>query len=642
MNSISFTEYIKQNYDNDIYNKVSSFVVTHKNSIDWQSSKVEDPSCVEVQDVAIKHVYPVDQPGMFIQFHVHVQANVTLQQNSYRYDSEYETVNPWFTVLCTATIGEKSLEDFRIVRVEPFSNLSKLKGHLSDNLVPILYKEQYDKEAQEFLNACGMLDKFRNPSWIDPAEVARKLGLKYRELALTGDRSVLGRIYMYGSDVKLYNWDKGDYDNEPTHIEAGTLVIDPYADEEMPEGARNNTIIHECYHWLRHRKAFALFRICNPDISSIEYMREFHAVDESDAVIWMERQARAMAPRILMPSVAFKVKTEELIKVIKDLEPNATYVEWLQFVVTELSKFFHTSTISVQIRLIEMGYTQAIGINNWVDGHWVPAHSVYRAESIEPTQTFTISDGDALYQSVVDPELRKLLETGQYVYVENHFVRNSDAYITWSETGRMMLTPYARSHMEECAIIFNREVLSGKHYDNDAILFCALNKNSKFGIQMGLKLAAAPDKITPKEMMEYKAYIKEIDEVVAGMTNRFKDRVKAAIKYSELSQESIGINCDLSRQTISEYANKDNPKITEDSLLQLCIGMSSPYQICKALWEKAPCQIVDPQKRMAYESVMVYMTFHTIAEVNRFLKNCGLEPIGEHKFLKDVYRKEIK
>lgn len=379
MKTISFTEYIKQNYENDIYNRVSSFVYSHKNQIDWKSATIDEPGWIDVQDVTIKLVYPVTLPGMQIEFYVHTQANVALQQYSNRHDTSEDFVNPWFTVKCYGIIGDSALEKFRIIEVAEYKSLKGTRGHMTDNLVQYLRKEDYDREAQTFLHECGLENYYRNPTRIDPIRVVNAMGMKYRELPLTDDKSVLGRVYMYDCDAPVYNWESSKYETQ--HIDAGTLVIDPCADAEMPEGARNNTLIHECYHWYAHRKAFALFKMCNPDICNIEYTREFDAVDENDAVNWMERQARAMAPRILLPSVAFKVKVEELIKTAKFLEPDKTYVEWLQFVIDELARFFHVSTISVQIRLIEMGYTQAIGINNWIDGHWVPPHGVFRREA---------------------------------------------------------------------------------------------------------------------------------------------------------------------------------------------------------------------------------------------------------------------
>lgn len=120
MKTISFTEYIKQNYENDIYNRVSSFVYSHKNQIDWKSATIDEPGWIEVQDVTIKLVYPVTLPGMQIEFYVHTQANVALQQYSNRHDTSEDFVNPWFTVKCYGIIGDSALEKFRIIEVAEY------------------------------------------------------------------------------------------------------------------------------------------------------------------------------------------------------------------------------------------------------------------------------------------------------------------------------------------------------------------------------------------------------------------------------------------------------------------------------------------------------------------------------------------
>lgn len=80
-------------------------------------------------------------------------------------------------------------------------------------------------------------------------------------------------------------------------------------------GSINNTIVHECVHWHKHRKAFKLEQLFNADASHISC----EVLGEADSRIfikstqYMERQANQLAPRIQMPKELFTIKAKEYI-----------------------------------------------------------------------------------------------------------------------------------------------------------------------------------------------------------------------------------------------------------------------------------------------------------------------------------------
>ena len=86
MRQISFSDYIKANYGNDIYNRVARFIYANRDKIDWKSRLIDTPGWIELQDIDYKYIYYYDAPGMSVKFDVNVQANVTLEKKSYRYD----------------------------------------------------------------------------------------------------------------------------------------------------------------------------------------------------------------------------------------------------------------------------------------------------------------------------------------------------------------------------------------------------------------------------------------------------------------------------------------------------------------------------------------------------------------------------
>ena len=92
-------------------------------------------------------------------------------------------------------------------------------------------------------------------------------------------------------------------------VKAGTIFVDPKAYFLRNLGAVNNTIIHECVHWDKHRKAFELERLYNESVNKIKCKVVGGIKDgDKDATGWMEWQANALAPRIQMPLSPSKLR----------------------------------------------------------------------------------------------------------------------------------------------------------------------------------------------------------------------------------------------------------------------------------------------------------------------------------------------
>lgn len=137
------------------------------------------------------------------------------------------------------------------------------------------------------------------------------------------------------------------------------------------------------------------------------------------ATDWMERQANALAPKILMPMDMFKRKSIERIKHYQKALNKTEIVDVMEPVITDLSAFYNVSLCAAKIRLVEAGYEEAIGVYTYIDGHYVrPYH--FKKGSITRKQTFTIGVRDVAIQRMVNRDFAILLETGEYIFVENH------------------------------------------------------------------------------------------------------------------------------------------------------------------------------------------------------------------------------
>ena len=311
--------------------------------------------------------------------------------------------------------------------------------------MPYISADQYDIVAEEFLKASGYGSSLTVPTHIEPMKAAEALGLTVKQGRLSEDHSIFGRLYFCDDEVEL--WDETDTPSK-VPVKGGTIYVDPLANFLKNYGKQDNTIIHECFHWYKHRKAYELERLYNEHATSIGCLVVGGVQGSSKkATEWMERQANAITPRIQMPMLGFKkFVSDQMHKYkykykYKYKAQGMDYIDALEPVIREISYFCNVSLTAAKIRLIDAGYHDAAGALNYVDDRYVRAHS-WKKDAIEKNQTFTISEVDAAIQSMT--YLRNEVESEKYEFVESHFVFHSQKYITTDTDGNRILTDYAR------------------------------------------------------------------------------------------------------------------------------------------------------------------------------------------------------
>ena len=173
-------------------------------------------------------------------------------------------------------------------------------------LVPTnVYRDTYDEVAADFLTHYGCAQYLTIPMPVPIFDIARRrVGLTVRtsqQLSENGD--VLGTIAFFDGEVEVY--DTGTKSNIAYAVKRATVLIDCTIDNE---GRANNTMAHECVHWHIHRHYFDLLhkKVDNADIAFRCPARISDGDEATQDEERMEKQARGVAPRILMPKVATK------------------------------------------------------------------------------------------------------------------------------------------------------------------------------------------------------------------------------------------------------------------------------------------------------------------------------------------------
>lgn len=362
----SFQKYVSKHHENDLFDAVASFISDNIDDLELWSNTIDvdnlDEENISFEDMVVKYVY-VNGESMSndIEFDVVVFGDVCFKEVS-RHNDEEGSCTKWFRLNCQATL-DGELKNFTVLEVEPYDKKENhFQRRLSDALVPIISKDDVDFEAEHFLRQY-FPDALMTPQFIDPLCIAERMGLNIVYHEISEDCSIFGQIFFHDTAIN------------GKEIKARTILIDPRITEERGIGGLNNTIIHECLHWHKHRLAFELVRLYHPDLSNITTsVDEFKEIVTSNMTPtdWMELQARVITPKILMPrkmvAQEIEMKQRELsAQGVSDLDATKLKIEYL-------AGYFGVSILSAKIRMVELGYEEAIGAFNYIDGDYVPLH----------------------------------------------------------------------------------------------------------------------------------------------------------------------------------------------------------------------------------------------------------------------------
>ncbi|EYE87384.1 hypothetical protein Q428_13660 [Fervidicella metallireducens AeB] len=479
MNNIaSFKDFIESMFYNQIFKGLSNYVEDNPDKLECSTYHVKSPDEAELYDFRINAVDIIDSPENLIIFDLIVSAELKIAE-TVRRNRRTGEAEQWFIISCEAEL-EDGIKKFNVINISIYdNNRSNIKFRSSENLIPIIKKEQLDYIAEIFLKKYYP-EALEKPMKVLPKVIVERMGLELINLNITKTSTAFGQIVFDDCEIEYFDTEKKVYAKR--FVKKGTIVVDPKNYFMRNLGSVNNTIIHECVHWEYHRKYFDFIKLYN------KYEQHIICnVNESSKPIqaWspyeiMEWQANVLAPRILMPAKQTKEKIEELIEKNKKLLPNGKILDIYESVIYELADFFGVSKLAAKIRMLDLGYYEAEGVYIFIDNHYVTSY-ISEQKALKRKQTYTIGIQDALFLYATDLNFKKTIELGNYIYVDNHFCINDSKYINLDETGVPKLTDYAREHMEECCLIFEFDIKNNDKYGlqnySENLLFRSLISN---------------------------------------------------------------------------------------------------------------------------------------------------------------------
>lgn len=619
-NSRSFKDYIANRFDNELFNSVNSYLIQHRKNLNLNLYNIEYIDYVELQAVEVKQVYVNDLPGSEIEFDILAEADFTLQQNNNRYGEKYEDSTKWFKFSCKGDL-KKNLDDCVVADPEEYMCKTFQPDPMSDSLVPIIYKNELEKRADDFLDIYCKEAKLQ-PMSVDPIGIAKKMGLTVKLVNITEDFSVFGQVYFYDCDTEIYDDKTKKY--VPCHVPAKTVLVDPKAYFLRNLGAVNNTIIHECVHWWLHRKAFELERLYNEDASSIK-CKVVGGVSNNNktSTDWMEWQANKLAPRIQMPLAMFKRAAANFISQYRKESGKFDIINVIEPTIDALASYFSVSRLAAKIRMIDAGYPEAAGAFIFLDGHYVKPYTVENG-ALKDNQTVSISVFDAAVLSTANPDLHEATSRGDYIYVDSHFVLNTDKYIRRDFYGSLELTDYARTHMDECCIIFDISVKSGgeTRYHSE----CFLNRDENSNVVFSIDYTGGYENSTKEKQNKIlNETIKEDMELFQSLPNDYIKSWDIVMKARGLKQAEIADRAGISEKTVERVLKGAG---SLNSVILMCLALHLPYDVSMHLIDKSPFDFsYSNQSHVLYHFAIQHLYPQKVESIKAFLAENGADPL---------------
>lgn len=625
----TFASYLEDVYYNQIFGKIKSYLFNNKGRLDLSTSVVPDPSYVELSDFQIMGISYHESDINRIECKITIRAEVEISGRGRR-DYESDSTECWLSIPFAATL-KNGLKYVNIGHASEYSReLFRAEDALTKYLVPYIYAKDLDKHAEKFLERyCPRA--LKKPMPLPIKEIVEQMGLTVYHAPLPG--GIFGRTYFNDANVEVYG-NKACTEIVEKSISPGTVLVNPDVFFMRNIGSVNNTVIHECVHWDKHYKFFELQKLLNPDIQAIscavveEYKKKPNQLE--DELSWMEWQANALTPKILIPAKTGKAKLSEILNRLRSsFQGHLRNGYIMELAISEFADFFKVSTTAAKIRAVELGFEQAAGVFNFVDGKNYPPFS-FQKGSLKKGQTFIIDRNNIIVESLFNQDLADDFKAGRFIHAGGLFVINDPKYVSIIEDIEPALTEYALEHVDECCLVFDRTTRVSSHYDDSFYRICFLcrDADSKSFVEAKFNPREGKNEDVQKrarEMATIAAEAKRISDILAEVPSSFCGTLDYHIKRRKYTNEKLEERTGISSRMLQDYRNKKDAKPTLQSVLALCIGLNLHPSFSYDLIAKAGYNIMTASEEfLVYRYLIDNHHMENIFMWNEKLRDAGI------------------
>ena len=310
---------------------------------------------------------------------------------------------------------------------------------LSPFLIPYFTSEKMDEESESIWEAY-IPGSLADPELREARALAKAMGLSIKYVPLHEHQGISSVLFLI-DDFVIATENKES--PEEVCIPANTIVINTNA---IKKEYSDFKIYHECVHYYEHYLFFRLQEMHHNDILRMKTEEIEITEDEekvNNPVYWMEKQANRCAYGLMLPATFMREIMAEKCSTLKSYAHEGEKYEQIGLAIADE---LHIPHFRLRARMIQLGHIYAKGALNYVDKTRIQPYS-FDSDSLRQSEhTFNIDRGTAgsLYEK--DPDFRKLLDSGKFIYADGHIARNEPRFVEQGPWGHM-LTPWASSRV---------------------------------------------------------------------------------------------------------------------------------------------------------------------------------------------------
>ena len=484
---------------------------------------------------------------------------------------------------------------------------------LDKYLLPIMSDDAYRWLSYWYLEKC-FPKAIKNDVPIDIEEFFSKTGLKY-QVAEFKDISTLGEYYFSYGVADIVHPDTGEITTElvmPGRILINKEIISHPA-------AKGPTLLHELTHYDLGHFFLVLQKTHGHDYCSYLCKRLRDQEDAASPITRMEIQANTLPRYIMIPDYTGRLHAEKLLQSYGG-ERNLQNIRKL---IDDMAQFYGTTKTMAKSRLKDFGYTEVDGIMKYVNGSMVPSY----ISKLEKNETYIIDEVSAIKEYARNPEFRRLLDSGRFVYVRQSgvFCLNDSAYIIQDQQGELHLTSEARMHMSDCCLVFKEDYAFGfQRFINGVLQRDISNGRGRKTIHYVNKDGSSP---VTADGLEMRKKIREEMNQAHQFVKPFGELLIQYMDQRKISVIDLAIEAGLSEETIKKMRNSNHVSFSIQTVVAVAIALHLPPQVSSQFIEASPAKFLDTEEMYVYRYLLQNNYQQSVAHVNRLCVEAGIQPL---------------
>ena len=302
--------------------------------------------------------------------------------------------------------------------------------------------------------------------------------------------------------------------------------------------------------------------------------------------------------------------TQELIAAACDRAANYHHAgELYEIAGKMIAKDLSLPHFRVRARMIQLGHVAAKGALNYAEKKLIKPFAFDLDAWREEQHTFVIDRDTVTSLMCENDEFRAIMQSRKYTYADGHVVRDDPRFVH-SVQDRLMLTPWANAHVDECCLRFVRVFIQqnvGKYifgrmyYDADYV------KQTQFYLD---------DLINKEHLDELDAKYKYMRDFPV----EFRAAVDLLRRRNEITLEMLAEDLNMDYRTLGRWLSDPAKYRNEDFLTCLSLVFSLPDWLSRLLFKRAHIQLdEDDRRHQAIEHILRVQSADGIDKANEYL-----------------------